>query len=174
MAIVNKGVQDRGTEEGYVPETLFTQDEESTASPIPHPPSSAIPPNNHLLQKELRTQCRPTPLLLLSITVGTMRRPPPPKRNPTTSTILLPLPDPQTDTSFIEILWCSNPQLPPGAIMDSLRQPFPARLDHPSLPGSQVHRSHWREMPRQCRSCHIPLLHTPNKPQNKTPPPPPA
>lgn len=45
-----------------------------------------------------------------------------------TTTILLPLPDPQTDTSFIEILWCSNPQLPPGAIMDSLRQPFPARL----------------------------------------------
>lgn len=33
MALVDKGVQDRGTEEGYVPETLFTQDEESTASP---------------------------------------------------------------------------------------------------------------------------------------------
>lgn len=38
MALVNMGVQDRGTEEGYVPETLFTQDEESTASPSLTPP----------------------------------------------------------------------------------------------------------------------------------------
>lgn len=38
MALVNKGVQDRGTEEGYVPETLFTQDEESTASLSLTPP----------------------------------------------------------------------------------------------------------------------------------------
>lgn len=53
---------------------------------------------------------------------------PKPKTTTTTTTILLPLPVPKTDTSFIEILWSSNPQLPPGAIMDSLRQPFPAGL----------------------------------------------
>lgn len=48
--------------------------------------------------------------------------------NPTAATTIpLPLSNPQTDTSFIEILWCPNPQLPLGAIMDSLRQPFPAR-----------------------------------------------
>lgn len=41
MALVNKGDQDRGTEEGCEPETLFTQDEESTASPSLAPPQPA-------------------------------------------------------------------------------------------------------------------------------------
>lgn len=38
MTLVNKADQDRGTEGGYVPETLFTRDEESTASPSLAPP----------------------------------------------------------------------------------------------------------------------------------------
>lgn len=38
MALVNKAAQDRGTEGGYAPGTLFTQDEESTASPSLAPP----------------------------------------------------------------------------------------------------------------------------------------
>ncbi|KAK7919375.1 hypothetical protein WMY93_010659 [Mugilogobius chulae] len=46
----------------------------------------------------------------------------------------LHLPDPQTDTSFIEILWSSNPQLPPGPIMDSPRQPFPVRISSSLCP----------------------------------------
>ena len=92
--------------------------------PIPHP-SLAIPPNNHLLQRSCKHNAVPLPSSCSQSPLGQWGEPPHPT---TTTTILLPLPDPQTDTSFIEILWCSNPQLPPGAIMDSLRQPFPARL----------------------------------------------
>lgn len=125
MALVDKGVQDRGTEEGYVPETLFTQDEESTASPslTPLQPSPLI---TTFFREAANTMLSHSPPLALNHCWDNEGNSPP--QHPTTFTILLPLPDPQTDTSFIEILWCSNPPLPPGAIMDSLRQPFPARL----------------------------------------------
>lgn len=128
MALVNKGVQDRGTEEGYVPETLFTQDEESTASLSLTPPQP-FPLITTVFRRAGNTMRSHSPPLALNHCWDNEEDPPPLliPSSLTTSTILLPLPDPQTDTSFIEILWCSNPQLPPGAIMDSLRQPFPVR-----------------------------------------------
>ena len=92
--------------------------------PIPHP-SLAIPPNNHLLQRSCKHNAVPLPSSCSQSPLGQWGEPPPPPPPP--PLLFLP-PPPQTDTSFIEILWCSNPQLPPGAIMDSLRQPFPARL----------------------------------------------
>lgn len=51
MALVNKEVQEQRELKGAdVPETLFTQDEESTASPSLKP-SAVSPPNKHLLQR---------------------------------------------------------------------------------------------------------------------------
>lgn len=86
-----------------------------------------------------------------------------------TTTILLPLPDPQTDTSFIEILWCSNPQLPPGAIMDSLRQPFPARLSSKPAWVTSPPLLLEKKVPQQCHSCHIQLIYRPFKLQCNRP-----
>lgn len=83
----------------------------------------------------------------------------PPPTHPTTFAILLPFPDPQTDTSFIEILWCSNPQLPPGVIMDSLRQPFPARLSSKLAWVISPPLLLEEKTPQQCQSCHNWLFH---------------
>lgn len=129
MALVNKAAQDRGTEGGYAPGTLFTQDEESTASPSLAPPLPS-PLITTFFGGAMNTMPSHSPPLALNHHRDNGRTPPHPTAATTTATaatVLLPLPDPQTDTSFIEILWRPNPQLPPGAIMDSPRQPFPGR-----------------------------------------------
>lgn len=108
-----------------MPETLFTQDEESTASPFLTPPGPS-PLISTFFRGAANTMPSHSPPLALNhcwdnerVGGGHHHRH---HLHPSAP------PYPQTDTSFIEILWSSNPPLPPGAIMDSLRQPFPAGL----------------------------------------------
>lgn len=77
MALVNKGSPGQRDRRGLCARDFVHTRWRVNSLPIPHP-SLAIPPNNHLLQRSCTTQCHPTPLLLLSITVGTMRGTPPP------------------------------------------------------------------------------------------------
>ncbi|CAB1441598.1 unnamed protein product [Pleuronectes platessa] len=88
MALVNKGVQDRGTEEGYVPETLFTQDEESTASLSLTPPQPS-PLITTFFRGAANTMPSHSPPLALNHCWDNEENPP-----LTTTTITPPLPNP--------------------------------------------------------------------------------
>lgn len=125
MAIVNKGVQERRAWMGPTCQRLCSHKMKSQKPRHPSSPLLSAP----LISTFSRGAASTNPSHSPSPTLNHCwdNRPGSEGWEGAATTIPLPLVDPQTDTSFIEILWCPNPQLPLEKIMDSLRQPFPAR-----------------------------------------------